>query len=85
MFGIVERLPFIKTADRLIGGLLGFVEGVFVMGMILFVATHYDIGETYLYAIQQSAIAGWLMSIAGALNILLPKALQEVRPMLENL
>ncbi|MBI1908286.1 CvpA family protein [Candidatus Uhrbacteria bacterium] len=39
LFGFLKIIPFAKTANRLAGGVLGFLEGVVVVGVLVYFAT----------------------------------------------
>lgn len=67
-FGVVTRLPFLKSIDKLAGAVLGFLEGAVVLGGLIFIAGRFPFGlEQKLFAV--SALKGYFL---GAFNILMP-------------
>ena len=77
-FKIIRFIPFATSVNRLAGGLLGFLEGALVIGTILFVASQFEISPAVNQAIEDSAFAGLLMTIASILTPLIPQALKKV-------
>jgi uncharacterized membrane protein required for colicin V production len=78
-FGIVTNLPYLKQADRIVGAVIGFFEGVLVIGLALFVASRYDLGDTFMLALAGSDVAAWFVSSSQILQPLFPKAFKELR------
>lgn len=69
--GIFTRLPFLKSVNRLVGGIFGFIEGVFVLGLSLSLALQLPILSNLIKA---SKVAKELMDFARVLIPLLPEA-----------
>lgn len=78
-FSIVTRLPFLSDVDRILGAIIGFFEGVLVIGMILYVSSRYNLGNTLLDAIAASTVAPWFVNSSSLLQPLFPQALKELR------
>lgn len=78
-FSLVTRLPFLSSIDRIVGAVIGFFEGVLVIGMLLFVASRYNLGQTMTDALRDSSIAEWFVNSSAILQPLFPKAFQELR------
>lgn len=76
-FKFISVIPFLKTIDRLLGAVLGVLEGVLVIGLTLQVAKQFPFAQV-LDIINSSAVAATLMRIASLLFPLLPRALREV-------
>ncbi len=53
-FDIISIIPFLKTINRLLGAVLGFVEGVVVLGLIIYVLA--------VYGSSGGMVAGWLVN-----------------------
>lgn len=70
--GIVARLPFIHSIDRLLGGVLGFVEGVIVSGVLIHVALTYLNPGSFTAALSISTLANWITSLTDVLVAWLP-------------
>ncbi|MBI4138858.1 CvpA family protein [Candidatus Uhrbacteria bacterium] len=54
---IVTFLPFIKTVNKLLGGVLGIVEGVLMIGGVLWAISTYQTFPAVVALIQQSPLA----------------------------
>jgi len=75
-FKIIRFIPFASSINRLGGALLGFLEAALVIGTILFVASHFDVSPYINSAIDNSAFAGLLMTIAKIVTPLVPDILK---------
>lgn len=78
-FKIVTVIPFVKTFNALLGGLLGLVEGVLVIGGALFIAARYPISAHFAEALSASRIGIWLLHAFGLVAPLLPEALRQLK------
>ena len=78
-FSIITRLPFLHSVDRILGAVVGFFEGVLVIGLTLFVASRYDIGPYLASGLASSSVAAWFIESSALLQPLFPKALKELR------
>ena len=78
IFDFVSIIPFTKSINRLLGGLLGFIEGVIVVGVILFYAMQVLPEDTLLMALESSAVAKYLVATVSALQILFPESLTVI-------
>lgn len=82
-FAFLIRLPFLKTIDRMAGGILGIVEGALVIGLTLFLITnHLSMPEIVSAAISASRVAFGLQAFALILVPLLPEAIRYAQPYL---
>ncbi|MFA6098217.1 MAG: CvpA family protein [Patescibacteria group bacterium] len=75
-FQLARLIPFATTANRLAGALLGFIEGALVLGTILFVISHFQISPELNNAIDNSAFAGLLITLAKVVTPLVPNVLK---------
>ncbi len=78
MFKFLTIIPFLRTIDRLLGGVLGFIEGVLVLGMTLYFASRFPFAPLGDY-IASSGVAHWLIGAAGVLVPLIPAAIRILR------
>jgi len=78
IFNLFSFIPFLKTINRLAGGVFGFLEGALVLGLVLFFLTQFPI--TWLTSlINNSTIAQFLIKIAKILWPLLPLGLKKMQ------
>jgi uncharacterized membrane protein required for colicin V production len=85
LFWVIEKafrfltiIPFLRTIDRLLGAVLGFIEGVLVLGLTLYFASRFPFAGVADY-VTGSAVARWLIGAAGLLVPLIPEAIRAVR------
>lgn len=78
VFNIISIIPFLKSINRLAGGLLGLAEGVLVLGTILFVASKYDLG-VLTEQMAQSEVIPYFLLATSILFPLFPEILKKVK------
>lgn len=78
IFNIISIIPFLKSVNRLAGGLLGLIEGVLVLGTILFVASKYDLG-VLSEQMAQSEVVSYFLLATSILLPLFPEILKKIK------
>jgi len=73
IFNIVRFFPFLTTINRLLGGIIGLVEGIIYIGLVLFLLTKYQISPELANRIDNSAIADTIL----AMNFIVQPFLSE--------
>jgi len=81
MFSII---PFGKSLDRLLGLVFGFLEGVIVVGVVLYFALQYLPEEGVRSALEMSAVSDYLLMVANNIQVLLPEALRQASEAAQN-
>ncbi len=79
IFKIVAIIPFLTTFNRLLGGLLGFIEGTIIVGGALYIAARYPIGGGFAEALAASQVGLWLLKAFGLFAPLLPDVIQKLK------
>ena len=79
---LVTHLPFLSQIDKVIGGALGFVMGIFVLGLGLVVLGNYSLPYLYIEDFQLSRVGTWIITVSSLLIPLLPRSLQEVKTLI---
>ena len=79
IFKIVSVIPFLKTINALAGGILGFLEGVIVVGGSLYIAARYPIGASFADALTNSKIGLALLKAFGLFAPLLPEIIRNLK------
>ncbi|MEI6835843.1 MAG: CvpA family protein [Candidatus Falkowbacteria bacterium] len=80
IFDLISIIPFTKLINRLLGGILGFIEGALALGLILFVAARYAwIGSLMGGQLVSSHVAPWLIKVATIIMPFLPEALKTLK------
>ncbi len=78
VFGFVSFIPFAKSLNRLLGGIFGFIEGVIVVGVILFYSMQVLPEDTLLTLLEGSSVANYLVAAVSALQVLFPESLRII-------
>ncbi len=74
---IISSLPIISSFNRILGGILGFLQGLFILGMIIFVMSRYAITNEFLNnLVSNSDVAPVFMKSINWLSPLVPQALR---------
>ncbi len=79
IFKIAAVVPFLKTFNALLGGLLGFFEGVIVVGGALYIAARYPISASFGTVLAASHVGIWLLHAFGLFAPLLPQAVRQIQ------
>lgn len=79
IFKIFSILPFLKTINRLAGAILGFLEGILIIGVSLYVASRYPLGDWFNNALTNSSVAHWLITVAKIITPLLPEVIRQLK------
>lgn len=80
IFNLISIIPFTKLINRLLGGVLGLLEGSLSLGLILFVAARYAwIGGLMGDQLISSKVAPWLIKVANIIMPFLPEALKALK------
>ncbi len=82
---IFTKLPFLRSIDRILGFILGAVEGIAVVGISLFFIARFPINLMFMNGLASSQVAPPLVRLASILIPLLPEALRILRSTVDNL
>ncbi len=63
IFKIISFLPFLKTANRLLGGILGALEGVFICGAFLYIIKFLPTNGWLKNSLHHSVLTPFLLKI----------------------
>ncbi len=81
-FNIITKLPFLNAINRLAGAVLGFMEGILIIGMFVYIASRFPLIEWFNTALVTSKIAPWSLGAAKILVPLLPEFLDKLKSFL---
>lgn len=79
IFSILTIIPFLKTINRLLGAAFGFIEGVLVLGLTLYVASRFPLSDWFSTDLASSKVAHYLVTIASILKPFLPEILKQIK------
>lgn len=80
LLNVVTHLPFIHAIDRLMGGVLGFFEGVLVIGLTLFILTKYPLNPSLTALLSGAKLVPWFIAVSSVLQGFLPDTIKELQP-----
>lgn len=79
IFAFISHLPFIKTINRLAGAALGLIQGVLILGLVLFIYSKYPFWSLLDSQILASEVTPALVFLIKFAFTLLPDALKEIK------
>lgn len=79
VLSLITRLPFINSLNRLLGFLLGLVEGVFTIGLVVYFIERFPLSDKIMGLLAVSKIAPYTSKIANIFIPLLPDALKMLK------
>lgn len=74
-FNLISIIPFTKSLNRILGAILGLVEGALAIGIVLYFIVHLPIPESFRGFVVDSQVAEFFIAQAAILVPLLPSAL----------
>jgi membrane protein required for colicin V production len=85
MFKIIAFIPFLKTFNRLLGAVLGLIEGVFVIGIVLHLLVNFTQGDYWDSKIEGSKAAGIFQSVTSVVTPLIPERSEQLKEYIPNI
>jgi membrane protein required for colicin V production len=82
VFKIIAIIPFLKTFNRLLGAVLGLIEGLLIMGLVVYFASRFPFGPAFELALRSSWLAKLLFTVGKVLAPLLPEAVRMMQPVI---
>jgi len=79
IFNIISIIPFTKSLNRLLGALFGLLEGVLILGLILYFISRFSFSDWFSGVLTASNVAHWLIAMASILTPLLPELLRQLK------
>ena len=76
---IVTYLPFMTSLNRLLGFVFGAVEGVVIVGVVVYFIARFPLSPDFMQLLAASSVAAFTSRIAAFLWPLVPQALEAVR------
>ena len=75
--GLAAKLPFLRTADHLLGGIFGFLEGLVAVAAFVYFVGSVLPNEWVQNLVKSSQVGSWLLSTFDFLKNLLPEAIRN--------
>jgi len=82
IFKFISIIPFLKSINRLLGAILGLLEGMVVLGLIFYFYSKYPFWLFFNDLITNSQLVPYFLKIAKILLPLLPQVLKQIEPIL---
>lgn len=82
IFSFLKIIPFLSTINRLLGAVFGFLEGVLVLGLTLYLAERYPLGDWFMNYLADSKVAHYFITVGKILMPLLPEVLKQIKTMI---
>jgi uncharacterized membrane protein required for colicin V production len=79
IFRFLSIIPFLKTINRILGAVLGFFEGILVIGLSLFMVSRFPVSEWFTSVLQASKLAPWFLKTSSILQWMLPELLRQLQ------
>lgn len=76
---IVTELPFIHSADHMLGLVFGLIEGAMVVGVSLYFISRFPLGDKFMAALAASKIAPLLNVFIVVLKPFIPEAIKIIK------
>lgn len=80
-FDLFTWIPFTSFLNRLLGGILGFLEGLVIIGVVVYIANIYLPEGVIRTALDESWAAGYLVTTLSVLVGFLPEHIQAMIPL----
>ncbi len=81
-FKFISVIPFLGTFNRLLGAILGLLEGTLAIGLIVYFAARFPVTAPFAAKLSDSSVAHALSNIGKILAPLLPTAVRAVQSVL---
>jgi len=85
MFKLISFIPFLKTFNRLLGGILGFIEGLLIIGIIFYLLINFTTSNFWTSRINQSKLAKFIQTTASVVTPLIPDGNERLKNYLPNI
>lgn len=78
IFGVIKLFPFLGSLNRLLGAVLGFLEGVLILATVIFLISKYQISPEFTGQLKDSSVTQILLTMAAVIKPLMPAALKNL-------
>ncbi len=78
IFNVIRFFPFLTTINRLLGGIIGLLEGILSVGLVLFLLTKYQVSPELAGKIETSVIADTILAMSFIVQPFLAEAFRNL-------
>ena len=79
VFEVITVLPFISSFDKILGLVLGFAQGIFMLSAILYFLSKYPLNDWLTNQMGHSIVSATLLKMAVILIPLFPEAIKKLK------
>lgn len=77
-FNILRWIPFLSTANHILGGILAIVVNILLLSVVMYFASHVEISTVVTQTIAESRIAAILLVISTVISWILPASITDL-------
>lgn len=77
-FNFLRWIPFLSTANHILGGVLAVIVNMLLLSVLLYFASHIEISSVLTQTIAESRVAAILLVISIAISWILPSSITEL-------
>ncbi|MDP3970599.1 MAG: CvpA family protein [bacterium] len=78
IFKFVSWLPFLKSVNKILGGLVAVITSIFLLGILMFFLSRVEISHMLTQTIAESSFAMILVLIGQVMSFILPESISEL-------
>ena len=78
IFDIATIIPFLSSANRLLGGIFSVIVHILFLSTIFYFASKFDINPVLTQTLQESPVSQILIVIGGVMAFVLPEAIRSL-------
>jgi len=82
IFQLISIVPFLQSFDRLLGAVLGLLEGILVLTVVMYFLSKYPLNQWLLTQMQSSIITVLLLKASYIFMPLLPEAMKRIKSLI---
>lgn len=79
LLSVITRLPFISSINHILGGALGFLEGLLTIGLAVYFIERVPLSPEFMQMVAKSSVAAAASRFANVFVPLLPDALNLLK------
>lgn len=84
LFKFITLIPGVKFLDRILGALLGLIQGVVFLGLVLLFSSRLPLTQFGIDVMNRSQLAPPLITIGGSLVLFLPQAIKQAQSIIKH-
>jgi membrane protein required for colicin V production len=84
IFNIIAIIPFLKSINRLLGGIFGLIEGLIFIGIIIYVLAFFPLTGGIGRSVENSKFAGIFQTVGKIASPFIPDSIKNVQGFVPN-